>query len=477
MGSARDTYVRVCGDVLVSVPDDLDELATYVLREQEDWFEDEIRFVRAALAPGELVVDVGANYGVYALAAAQVVGAAGRVVAFEPGAAPARHLGRSVKANRFPWLDVVTAGLSDRSGRGWLAGADAALAEVVEDAGGSGGEEISLLTLDEADARWGLGAASFLKMDAEGHEPRILEGGHRYFAGASPLVMVEVRTGERLDLSLPERLARWGYQPLGLLPGLGQLAPLSPAQTLDAYQLNLFVARPDRQARLAERGRLAGALRPVPVPGDAGWEQPLLRYPVVREACRRWRGPGEGEHARSLAAWVAAHAPATAAGDRWSLLAQARASAEAAFNQDPALGRAATLARVSAELGERATAVKVLQAAAQGALAGAPFPAEPFLPPSPALELVEPAGDPGRLLLAMVLERLERLRAHSSLFVAADDGLLERLARLGFGPPEMERRRQLVRLRAGIQGAPQPSPLLAAPGPDNLNPTYWSGAR
>ena len=51
----------------VVVPDSLDLITPYVLLEQGDWFEDEIKFLRGVVQPGATVVDIGANYGVYAL--------------------------------------------------------------------------------------------------------------------------------------------------------------------------------------------------------------------------------------------------------------------------------------------------------------------------------------------------------------------------------------------------------------------------
>ena len=62
--------VNIRGNARLCVPRALDQITPYVLLEQEDWFEEEIRFVRRWLGPGMRVIDVGANYGVYTVAAA-----------------------------------------------------------------------------------------------------------------------------------------------------------------------------------------------------------------------------------------------------------------------------------------------------------------------------------------------------------------------------------------------------------------------
>ncbi len=57
----------LAGVATIRLPDSLNVMTRYVIEERGDWFEDEIRFVRKLLLPGQLVLDVGANYGVYTL--------------------------------------------------------------------------------------------------------------------------------------------------------------------------------------------------------------------------------------------------------------------------------------------------------------------------------------------------------------------------------------------------------------------------
>src|SRR5262245_1072297 len=62
---------------------------------------DEINFVRGVLGPGDTAIDVGAHVGFFTMHMAAIVGAAGRVYAFEPFTANAELLERSVVENRF----------------------------------------------------------------------------------------------------------------------------------------------------------------------------------------------------------------------------------------------------------------------------------------------------------------------------------------------------------------------------------------
>src|SRR5687768_16651957 len=103
--TATTTLTMVDG-VRVVVPDLLDLITPYVLREQEDWFEDELRFLRRLLQPGDAVIDIGASYGVYALSMARAVGPSGSVLAFEPSSATARLLEESVATNGYAHVTV-----------------------------------------------------------------------------------------------------------------------------------------------------------------------------------------------------------------------------------------------------------------------------------------------------------------------------------------------------------------------------------
>ena len=53
--------------VKIVVPNSLNLITPYVLREQPDFFEDELKSVSKLIGPGQKVIDLGANYGVYTL--------------------------------------------------------------------------------------------------------------------------------------------------------------------------------------------------------------------------------------------------------------------------------------------------------------------------------------------------------------------------------------------------------------------------
>jgi hypothetical protein len=74
-----------------------------------------------------------------------------------------------------------------------------------------------------------------------------------------------------------------------------------------------------------------------------------------------------------------------------------------------------------------------------------------------------------------VLESFHELNAPSSLFAvpAGREEALEFVIAAGLATPETVRRLFLYRLATGRHAAKVPNPLLAIPGPANLNAAFW----
>jgi protein O-GlcNAc transferase len=474
------------GNLQVVVADTLEQITPYVLAEQHDWFEDEMAFVRGLLDRGQRAVDVGANHGVYTLTLAREVGSSGRVWAFEPGSAVAERLQHSLAINALPQVTLVEAALSSREGRGrWLGGAQSELNALRAAGDGDGestgdGQTVALRTLDACAESLGIEDIAYVKIDAEGAEADILEGGRRFFTAESPLVMFEIRHGAAVNLDLVARFAALGYASYRLLPGLGLLAPLAALEPIDPYLLNVFACKPDRARILQEKGLLAPAGAPpaqLEAPPPGAWRAHLHAQLFTAPLWPRWAGWSGGDEAAPLDRayrlcldhYAIARRITEPPEARCAHLARALAVASACAREAPAIPILQTLARITWEAGQRAVAVQVLDLlvercsiadAADAAKAAAEPLDRPFLTVSPRFDDIPPAGasDDGagdvstrRWLLAAALEQRERLRAFSSFYTRGDPdttACLETMATLGYQSREMARRLDLVKRRA-----------------------------
>lgn len=151
-----------------------------VLKESKDWgVLSEIcindSYYVDKLEKDMVVVDVGAHIGVYAVIAAEKVGANGKVIAVEPEPKNQKRLIENIKINRFNNIIPVKAALSSRNGTEKLYisrhSTDHSLVN-----GNGHFVLVAVKTLDKLIEELKLKKVDLIKIDAEGMEMEILNG-------------------------------------------------------------------------------------------------------------------------------------------------------------------------------------------------------------------------------------------------------------------------------------------------------------
>lgn len=480
--------LNVRGGARFCVPATLDQITPYVLLEQEDWFEDEIRFVRRWLRPGMRAIDVGASFGVYAVAMARAVGRNGRVWAFEPTPAVARYLRRNLDLNGCDQATVIVSAVSDRGGSvtfavgerselNSVAGANSAYRDFVE---------VSAVTLDQMAGQQDWRDVDFVKLDVEGHEFEAIRGGAGFFAATSPLVMLEIRTRRGIDLRALGQLAEWGYEFFRLLPGPLLLTPFDLAESMDPFLINLFACKGDRVRKLGADRYLAesDATALGSLPNDA-WAAYARSAPYAMDLSLRWpskprffASADRVAYFEGLAAYAHARNAGLGAEERLGWLECAYRCIAEALDVSDTLPRRISFARLAWELGWRNAAVTALKRAADEVMTGATRALEePLLAPSPRYEQLRVGDGAATWLQCAVIEQYEKLCSFTSMFQGAESiAALEPISGLPHRSAEVDRRGQLVRMRLGMQEVPVHVPDLCLRTEENLNPQFWSGA-
>jgi FkbM family methyltransferase len=466
--SATITLTLVDGTRVV-VPDSLENFTSYVLQERGDWFEDEIGFLRRLVQPGQVVIDIGANVGVYALSLARRVGPKGRVWAFEPATDTAALLAEGIAANGSTWVQLVRQAVSDHTGMAWLQKPGHpelhSLAPSVPEAGAINdqdrGEEVEVTTLDASLHRFGWQHVDILKIDAEGEEERILAGGVQLLRECSPLVMFEVKAEARFHLELVDRFQQLGYGLFRLVPGLDVLAPFDASRGVDGYLVNLFAAKSDRAMALAAVGKLVQSSQPAPPPVES---LPVHHGNLTVADVADQAPP----MATPLALWSFAQDTSQGTEQRLGALIRSYQMLTELAQESWQISRFSSLARVAGALGERTAALRALGQLIPALEAGVePSPEEPLLPPSPRFDAIAPDGRLREWLLAAALEA-DELLGHSSSFLTGDRARprLERLHELGFNDEAMSRRIRLLNRR--FPPLDKASPELEVPNADQI---------
>jgi FkbM family methyltransferase len=466
--------LRLGDGPIIAVPPNLSAITTYVLLEQEDWFEKEIHFLRRFVEPGTTAIDIGANLGICSLTLARLVGPGGRVFAYEPGSEARRLLTHSRALNDLGNLEIVDAAVSDGERQGHLAFAASSELRALGSAGA--GEAVRITSLDAEGTMRGWPAVDFIKIDAEGEEERIIAGGREFFSTHSPLVMFEVKAESRVNNRLPAIFHDMGYRVFRLLAGAPMLVPHDVTQPLDQYELNLFAAKPDRIDDLAKRGFLVEII-PSWAPSDPNrhhalgfWR--LQEFGLKLTASGVTAEPRDPDYRDALAAYATWRSLDRPAATRCAALLFALQSLRSLCARAPTAERLSSFARVAWEWGARSESVAALQQLLPMTQTAPVVLSEPLWPASPRFDDIAPGTDPAHWLAAAAAEQFERSFAFSSAFGGASPHL-DWISQQEFASAEMERRRTLLAARGGLQ--PTVPDRLRILAHDHLNADIWRG--
>jgi FkbM family methyltransferase len=169
-----------------------------------------MKFALDRIGKGSTVFDVGAHVGEWALLFSELVGASGRVVAFEPDPVARASLKRNLEMNRISNVVVEEKSVSDRTGKALLAAErfGSGLSSIVRPPGRGARYrqvEVASTTLDEYCEARGL-SPDWIKIDAEGAEPLIVRGMRHLIENLHPSVILEFHSDH---LTSEEKSEAW----------------------------------------------------------------------------------------------------------------------------------------------------------------------------------------------------------------------------------------------------------------------------
>lgn len=152
----------------------------------------ELRLFQQNLQPDSVVMDIGANVGLYSLLAAQIAHA-GKVFSFEPLPDTHRELRENIDLNHAAHLvEPIALALSDHTGEGFITSDYHSSNFIVGAEAASAKQRIELSTLDQFAADRALDRVDFIKIDVEGHELATLRGATALLRRHRPMLLVEL---------------------------------------------------------------------------------------------------------------------------------------------------------------------------------------------------------------------------------------------------------------------------------------------
>lgn len=233
-------------DVVAEVPG----LGKFVIRDPADfiqrdlllgkpWEPEVVPIFQKYISAGSSVADIGAYNGVHTVRFARLVGPKGHVYAFEPNPTSFDMLKVNVGLNNLSDRVVVYPyGLAEKASTVKLVTTDSHnqgatnacseddVREHRRDCEQASNVKTTLIRVDDDVARWFPTRVSFVKIDVEGYEDRVLAGAKAWLARDRPVIWIEiwpdpVRERYKMPLTAAETIAliqSLGYRLEGLMP-------------------------------------------------------------------------------------------------------------------------------------------------------------------------------------------------------------------------------------------------------------------
>ncbi len=420
-------YLPLSGGVEIAVRDCVDELETYVIKEQKGWFDPEYHFIQNLVQPGMQVLDIESGVGVYAVPLACKVGQTGQVWALTSAASDAQYLQFSKGKNAGISLEIIH-------------------------------ESAQHFELDGEKATEVFSKVDFIRIAEAEPVLDLISRGRSFLKNRSPLIMFRIQ-GQKNDIQGEAEgvFKSLGYDVYRFVPGLDILAPFSSSENLDPFVLNLFAIKPDAADRLARQDFLVPnipCLSALPGLEDTLWQYYLAMFPFAKDLSDYWID-AEIKSDSWEEYWVALNLYAQSR-DKTRPADERLAALEAAYNllvilteKAVTLPRILSLIRVMIDLGKRETAVHFLNQVVSLFESGDPVELnEPFLMLCDEDAAVNPGEHFAEWLFASVLKQREKIRAFSTYFTGEPSiNIYEAIRETPFYSEEIDALLDLIRLR------------------------------
>ncbi|HJV88518.1 MAG TPA: tetratricopeptide repeat protein [Noviherbaspirillum sp.] len=418
-------YVPLTDGAEIAVSGPLDELATYVLKESQAWFDREYEFVLSIAQPGMRVVDVGAGVGAYAIPITRRI----------PGG--------------FLWARTTTSAATNLLMKSRLRNRlenSMNVAIVAQN-----------FSLDVEMDLHGLDDIAFVRVAAEVCKRDLFASSTRFFSVNSPLLMFGIKAGADFDFTVTEWLNMHGFGIYRLVPGLNLLVPCDSLEELDAYSLNLFACKPDRAAMLEQQGvlvRQCPAMGNLPGIEPRYWEAHIRDLPYAVDTVAGWsNAQAKDKHWEIY--WIALNLYAMtkmadrSTAERLACLQSAADIMTDLLKESANLPRLLTFCRILTDLGRREAAVRLLNKVCELLNSGMDRRCdEPFLALTDAFAQINPCNRMNEWVVAMILAQREHLRAFSTFFTGQESlPVFEEIEALGFLDAQSERGMALIKAR------------------------------
>lgn len=169
----------------------------------------ELDIFNKILKPGMVVLDIGANLGIYSSEASKAVGSQGKVYSFEPIPENLRYLKHNLNLNKAGNVEIVPCAVGAKTGKEKIYLSESNVG--THSMGGKSGKyiEVKTDTIDSFVKRRRIDKIDLIKIDVEGYESQALSGAKKILAGGRVPMLIEFSANHLVNCGTdPARFAQ-----------------------------------------------------------------------------------------------------------------------------------------------------------------------------------------------------------------------------------------------------------------------------
>lgn len=181
--------------------DNPDDFIKRYIRAGAQWEPQIIKLLRTYIRPGSTAIDIGAHIGLHTICMAACVQKHGAIYAFEPQKKLFRELIMNVELNNITNVQAFRFALGNEDKTAYIGGPSH-----LNEGGrgivftGCSDDEVLLTKLDN----FNLNDVSVIKIDVEGFEDAVLDGGRETILRNQPIILIEIMGGHDHDTASKE---------------------------------------------------------------------------------------------------------------------------------------------------------------------------------------------------------------------------------------------------------------------------------
>lgn len=170
----------------------LNESKNMILRAYNKYETDKVNLFKKLIKPGATIIDIGSNKGYFTFIAAKLLKNNGKVFSFEPDPTNCHWIRKSISENKYSNIILIPVGIYNTNSKTTFYKGDKSGHHSLKKDRGLGNITINTKTIDSLLEEENIQRVDIIKIDVEGSEVEVLEGGKNTLNNHAPIIILDI---------------------------------------------------------------------------------------------------------------------------------------------------------------------------------------------------------------------------------------------------------------------------------------------